>query len=349
LAIYVAYIFSVYYVGARLLREREFPRVGKRIYTILMGTALFLISALRAETVGTDIPGYISKFKVIPDYDISSIMTIDKDSGFYVFIKLLSFINTSPRFHLVVIAAIFAISVSVFIYRYSEEPAFSFFALLPLTFFYFSMTGLRQTLAFCVLLFAYPFIIGRKPLHFFALVIFAAAFHKTALVFSLAYLASYIKWNWKTVIVVTVGFIAIYLARYYVVLLLLFALPERGYGVTDAGGGFTTLIMYLGIFLFTLIFGQGIKNDSEYYPMYFILVLGMVFQMMTPMLNEMFRLALYFNVYVIVFLPTVIRRIKDRNLGLDCYMGAVCCLGVLYFVFTYADAGVYPYHFFWQP
>ena len=344
----MAYILLVYYLGVRVLHGHTSQQAVRKMYAILMGSLLFIMSALRADTVGTDVAGYIEHFRKIPNTSIVDVITTGKDRGFYVFIKLLSYLISNPRFYLVVIAAIFALSISVFIYRYSKEPAFSFFALLPLSFIYFSMTGLRQTLAMSVVLFAYPYIVRRKPLHFFLLIILASAFHKSALIFSLAYLASYIKWTWKTIAVISLSFIATYLGRYYIVMLLIYIDPTRGYDITDAGGGISTLLMFTGIFLFTLVYRNSVVDDPDYYPMYFLLVLGMIFQMMTPVLNEMYRIAMYFNIYVIVFLPTVICRINDKNMRSNYYMGAVCCLCVLYFLFTYPGAGAYPYGFYWQ-
>jgi hypothetical protein len=347
--IFIFYIIATFFLGILFLCPRQFGNKNRKLYVFLIGSMVFLISALRSDHVGTDIPGYISTFRVINIASFADILTKDKDQGFYILIKLLSFINKDPHFYLAVIAAIFAISISWFIYRYSSEPAFSFFALLPLNFFYFSMTGLRQTLAMSVLLFAFPYILNRKPLQFFLIIILASTFHKTAVLFSLAYLGNYFKLNYKSVVAMICCFVAAYVFRHTIVGIAVSAAPERNMEITNAGGGITTLVMYACIFSFCTFFRKNIQNTKfNYSIMYYFLMLGMIFQAMTPVLNEFFRFAMYFNIYVIILLPKIISSMRDKHLRSLCYISAIAVLGAMYVLFTYKDAGILPYSFFWN-
>ena len=350
MAVYVAYLGAVIAWGMLCLYGRRRSDAYGKAYASGIGLLLFSISAFRADTVGTDLPSYITKFEAIPRLGWADMSAIEQDRGFYLFIKLLSYIDLSPRFYVVVIAAIFAVSVSVFIYRYSREPILSFYALLPLGLFSFSMTGLRQALAISVLLFAYPHLVERKWVRFFLVVLLASAFHATAIVFAVAYFVAFRRVTYRIVLLGLVCVAGAYVYRYAFATFFVDHFGEqRGLSITEAGGGITTLLMYSGILVFGLLVGgRGWQCDHSTAVLYGILVVGVIFQMMTPLLNEFFRISMYFSLYNVLFIPAAVISIRGRFLRTLCYVTALVVLSILYFGFTYDNAGVYPYRGLWE-
>ena len=183
MVIFIVLIICIYLLRI-LLTKQKFGSFSRKAYCMLIGSFLFLISSLRHYTVGIDIERYISNFYFISNTQLwSDVIEQAKDPGYSYFVKLISYITNDHQVYLAIIGAIFAIPVSIFIYKYSDEPSFSFFALLPFSLFYFSMTGLRQTIAISILLFAYKYIKEKKLINFLAIVGIASLFHISALVF----------------------------------------------------------------------------------------------------------------------------------------------------------------------
>jgi len=86
-----------------------------------------------------------------------------------------------------------------FVFRYiwdrSSDYSLAIFILLFSTFFHFSLNGMRQAIATAIFLFATKFITKEEPLKYFALIILATLFHKSAFIYLLFYFLKYIKFN----------------------------------------------------------------------------------------------------------------------------------------------------------
>lgn len=348
-------IFIVLIIGIYLLRilftKQKFGSFSRKAYCILIGSFLFLISALRHYTVGVDIEWYVGNFYSISNTQSwSDVIEYGKDPGYWCFVKLISYITNDHQVYLAIIAAIFAISISMFIYRYSNEPSFSFFALLPFSYFYFSMTGLRQTVAISILFFAYKYIREKKLINFLIIVGIASLFHITALVFILAYFIAYRKINYKYLSLVTIFIFIIYVFRFsFIQFIIDNILTNRGYSIEPSNEGIASFITFVIIFIAGLIFRKDVlKYNEKSNILYNMLILGIIFQILVSVIPNIFRISMYFNIYNIIFIPEVLNSIKDRKFASLGYMVVLFLLSIQYFLFTYNVAGVIPYSFFWK-
>ena len=119
----------------------------------------------------------------ITDYRIASNM----ERGFIVLVYLLSRICSNGRFFLLVISLFIYGSFMRFIYRYTRRLsicrsiyAVIFFVLLGT---YFSSTNImRQYIAISIILFAYPYALEKKYLHYYFLVLLAFFFHISSII-----------------------------------------------------------------------------------------------------------------------------------------------------------------------
>lgn len=102
----------------------------------------------------------------------------------YIFILLLTFIIYSLLF--------------VSLKRYAVNYPFAVIVFLGLWFF-FSFTYLRQVLGATVAWLSIPYIIKRKPIKFFIVVLIAMSIHKSAILFMPVYFIAHISWSQKTV------------------------------------------------------------------------------------------------------------------------------------------------------
>lgn len=348
--IFIALIIFIFLFRI-LFKKQEYGSFSRKAYCTFIGFFLFLISALRQYTVGVDTESYVAGFYSVSNIrSWSDVIEHAKDPGFSCFVKLVSYTTNDHQVYLAIMAAIFTISISMFIYRYSDEPSFSFFALLPFSFFYFSMTGLKQTIAISILLFAYKYIKEKKLINFLAIVGIASLFHITALVFILAYFIANRKINYNYLLSLTIFIFIIYVFRFsFIQFIINNILTDRGYSIKPSDAGIPIFITYVIIFIAGLIFRKDVlKYDEKSNILYNIIIIGIIFQMFVPVIPNIFRISMYFNIYNIIFIPKVLNSIKDRKFASLGYMFVLFLLGIQYFFFTYKAAGVYPYSFFWN-
>lgn len=142
----------------------------------------------KGRTVGNDTEAYIRLFGYAKNFSISTLIKMEGryEIGFLLFIKVFSY-----YFDYQVLFAIVGLFVSFsfgrYIYKYSKRPAFSILAFYTLQFFDLSMSGLRQIIAISILLYAFDFLLRRKPLYFIVIVVIASLFHTSSLLFLIAY------------------------------------------------------------------------------------------------------------------------------------------------------------------
>src|SRR5690606_20761151 len=94
-----------------------------------------------------------------------------KDPFFYFFSKIISLLGANPQIWAAIIALIFGVAVLNLIYKYSPDVYLSIVALISLGYFYFSFTGLRQTLALAMIVISYKYLRNRNSFKFIAAVL----------------------------------------------------------------------------------------------------------------------------------------------------------------------------------
>ena len=145
----------------------NFSQRKYKIYCTVIGFLLFLLAALRSTSVGIDSNQYAWHFYNIQqiDFDLVSIR-YQKDPIFFYFLKFLTIITSNHQWLFAIIGGLYAYSISRFIYRYSKDPMISFIILITMSYFAFSLTGLRQIMALSIILFSYDYIFQKHLLKF---------------------------------------------------------------------------------------------------------------------------------------------------------------------------------------
>ena len=178
-------------IGIPLCRLKH----GKVIYCGLAGVALFLTAALR-EGVGYDYYMYASWF-VDSRYESEFFLIgYKQEKGFLIPMKFLADATEDYHVMFVIIAAVIAAAVMIYIYFYSEKAYLSVFGFLAFGAFFNSMCFMRQMIAASIVLFAIRYIKKKQFFRFLVLVLFASTFHVSALVMVVFYFLFQIKMNW---------------------------------------------------------------------------------------------------------------------------------------------------------
>ncbi|ASA23809.1 EpsG family protein [Paenibacillus donghaensis] len=346
-------------LGGFVINNTVQSKAKEKILAIWTGTLLFIYAALRSVSVGTDIESYSLSYLQLKYISFEEIFMsntiISRDPFFYFFLKLLTYINSDPQFMLVVISALITICITIFIYKNSVNIILSCTLFVGLRYYSFTLSGLRQALAWGIIMLSYNYIKEKKPVNFILLIILAALFHKSALIFLLAYPLASIK----KLEIITISVPFVYLLNVLtnngvmqLVLKIPFFKQYEDYGGYLLGNsnnsGSTLILIYVSIYVIAFIFRkQVISNNDNIYLMYNLTLLGITITMLSIDYENLFRIGYYFIFPIILLLPLTINSIGDKKMR-NILNAFVILLVFGQYILIGPGAGTDNYHFFWE-
>ena len=297
----------------------------KKLYCIICGTLWILISGLRSTAVGADTLSYKISFENVKSYNIEYLLknvtnkyisgVSIKDPGYDLFVKIFQYISGNYQIYLMFIAILFMVLFTVWIIRESKDPLVSFALYSSLFYSFFSITGIRQTIATAmVVLIGDKLIKNKKLIPFVIIVLLASTIHASALVFLPFYFLSRIPVNIKTISAWIIGIVISFLARRQ---LKAFFIDISGYdGYTKdyegAGTPIFSLLMFL-ILIWVLVSFSGDKEKDENRRFYNALFLALFFTPLTWLNPSAMRIVQYFSIYLILLIPHMVEVTFDKK------------------------------------
>jgi hypothetical protein len=321
--------------------------------TLLVGgIILFCLAALRHDSVGIDVISYIDDFVSLKNYSYQEAAGW-AEPGFTSLKLFIHFLTDNFSIYLAVLALIYVTSVFTFLSRYSKEAFMSIAMLISLGYFQFSLSGLRQSISIAIILFSYKYIKEKNPLYFLGIVLTAALFHNSALVFIIAYPIAHWKISLKHfIILISSIFTMLFFGEVLlgVVLSVLefefLSVRFNAYLGNQSALSLSGFVILFSIWLFCYLIYKRYDSHDQLAVLLNIVFVGLIFQSLTPIVGEFFRLAMYFSIFSIVLLPNSILLIKSVNFRAIVYMAILALLLLYYFL-----AGVYNYglfKFYWE-
>ncbi len=154
MAIYYMTLVYILTMGVFFYRVSEI-RWGKRIILLLSFVDLFLLMAVRAETVGKDIYIYREKFRIIARADTWKEITetVEGAPVYGILCKIVSLFG-DYRLMLIITAFIITGSVALYIYYFSDNAVVSVYCYVTLFFYLHTYNLSRQFLAVALFLLA---------------------------------------------------------------------------------------------------------------------------------------------------------------------------------------------------
>ena len=166
--------------------------VHKTIY-LLLAVVLLILAFIRDLSATPDMENYYSHFQSIRnDLAWRDVFKQSFEAGYVILNKILGLISENKQFFIASMSAIILIPFFLWLYRTSNNPVMSLVLFIGMGFWYQSLFIVRQWIAIVVLLYSYPLIIKKKFAPFVAMILFAALFHRTALIFAAVYFLSFI-------------------------------------------------------------------------------------------------------------------------------------------------------------
>lgn len=334
------------------IQKIEYEKAKKWFCAMSFG-AVFLLFALRHPFMGGDLrygqtSGYLATFCRISEFswkEVFSREVFNFERGYILFNKLISVISDDHRFFLAACAAASLAPVWYAIYKESKEPDLSAYIFLGLPLFTLLYSGIRQAIAISLCALALLWVVRKKPVRYLLTVLLAMTFHKSAVLFFVAYPVYYFPINKPLRWVSCALPAAVYLLRFQ-----LFALAGRfydAYAVPDYNGSYRLFAVFYLIYLFCCIFSEEEKETSGLKNLYLI---ACCVQAMSGVHSIIMRAGYYFMTPLVLLIPAVLRSMKNRKLAVLFQVGiSICFIAFgLYSLRTDDVAKAYPYFAFWE-
>lgn len=324
---------------------------NNKLYFYIASISLILIMSLRNISVGTDLVGY----KWI--YDTSTFRTAEPLFSYFNF--AIKKIGINYQIYLTIIAIIVILSITFLYNKYSKNILLSYYLHVTIGLFAMSMSGLRQTIAASLTMFAFVLLMQNKKLLFFILVGIAYFFHNSAIVFLSIYLIRNIKITKRRGLLIYAISMLAFLVRKWIALIVGYVAPDKYLKYLEStvfSVNPLVIIVSMLIPLACLLFwsnsshGDENENQDKVMSTFFIMsILNMVINIFALNIYMFARLTFYFITYNTVLIPNTIQRIKDGKIKLIAKIACVI-LPLIQFALVTPDGslGIGQYMFFWE-
>ena len=322
-------------------------------------SVLFLMLALRSDTVGIDVRGYEYYFHKIAATDwLNLYRCVDVEFGYILFNKIISSVTSEYQIFLAIVALITVLPVAFVYLKDTEYPDISIVLFINMSTFVLMFSGLRQAMAISIGLIVY-YIISRKkgfiPILISALLILlAASFHLSALVLLLMYPMRYIKISLKWLLfIVSPIYLFVFIFNKSILSLAMTVLPEKyaKYAI-ESTGSYTMIILFTAFLVYCYIMEDPKKTTAITSTLRNFLLLSLAVQLFAPIST----VAMRFNYYYIIFLPLLIPKVINscnEKYKFWAQLSHIAIVGffTLYFFYTAHTGGdqlrIFPYVPFW--
>ena len=314
----------------------------KRVFRILLFVVMTLFVGLRKD-VGTDYESYSNLYAFQEDY---------LEAGFSYILLLLNKYGYSETYFFLVMAAISYFFMYLAVEKTEIFRKYSVLVMLPLLSMSFLCNGIRQGVSICIFLYAFHFIQERKPIPYFALILFAFLFHKSILlaipiyflsnkylpqkIYYLIYLASFIFTSVDLQTLIGPFFSLIESNKRYSTLFL-----------NDSGAGYMSLGILLEISIYVILIMVATKKEifkkqPLLYNMVFIAAVLMNMRVGAPLMNRVLTMFAWFCYPLI---PLVLNTVSYKNKQIfKCFFILAYFLATVKYIFFDEKSMMYPYH-----
>ena len=353
--IYILNFISIALYGA-LIKDK------KKLVT-LISIQLFLILSLRSISVGyVDLITYIKGGEFIATLSFPELLSrlhllsaaelkwpYSFESGYTLISWLFSFFDIPFQIFLVVYAFFVTLSLGVFVYRYSKDPAFSFLLFIAFNMFTYSFYILRQTLAVCILLWAFHFLIEKKHFKFWLMLFIAFTIHRAAAVFIILYFFRNVRATMKSFeryMILLGAFMLTAPFVYKLVITPLLVMMGRSM-YTDLNFSLNVMIIImLGICFLIYLFNNFTFNFNKYESLMLYALIFAVFLEIIGMCNDAFaRIIQFMFIFVIVLIPNLLIKNSRRSQILKFGIYAVM---LVFYIYILKGSYIVPYETVFQ-
>lgn len=323
MSIYLFNIVLLIFWKTVLLSNVRIQTSGKKYFCIVASFQWFILSAFRHLDIGSDTWYYGQLFDEVARKSWTEIFqesiailkgTIEgRDVGYVILEKALSCIWNDYRFLLIFVAALLAITLGKFIYDNSHDVFFSYLLFSCLFYNFFAITGQRQTIATCIVVFGgYGLIRDRKVAKFLLLTILMSFIHKSCLIYITLYFLASKKIDRKYLTYITVISVLCFVLRNK--MFTFFAIIsgyDKLYNIVEGAGAKTFTLLLFMVFVTVLFYHKIIiRTDKCAHIWINALCLAVIFVPLTFVEPNTMRIVQYFSIYLMLLIPVIIECVR---------------------------------------
>ena len=340
--------------------KRRFRLSWKKRYALIVFALLILLLGLRSREMGNDLPVYLSafiRFNWISWKRIFIVTYANFERGFIVFNKLVGSIYTHRQFFLFCSALASIAPIGILVADNSKNPLESLYIYLSLPVFLSTFSALRQAISIGIVAISFIFVKRKKLIPFLLTILLALFFHKSSLVFLLAYPTYHSHLSKRQGIWITLILPIAWLFRYQLFALGSFYQPGV---VPDNNGSIHLFIIFSLIYLFCSVLGD--RSDPVINGTANLFFIACFFQSVGSVYGAYTRIGYYFTIFLPILLPNVLgnlsvpKFLQDRNILvkdshkkiLEIVIICIFIVSGLVKIRTTYWSECYPYTFFWQ-
>lgn len=313
-------VTAVLTAGGMVLCPEGASRVRTAWYLAGTFLILFLLSALRAPSVGTDLPTYLQQFQAAGAPLATMLHASRFEWGYLLFSKWIYILSANRVWFTTVTSGCILLPVALFVYRYSRLPWLSVCLFSNLLFFAMSMTAIRQYFALAILLCGLP-LLRKNRLLFCLPVLAASCFHVSALLFLLVPLFYSVSFTRRTVLLLLAVGTGAFCFAGEVIRLAATVFPRYAlYTVSTYSHGlrpfsFVKLALFGLILIFAWASGYDCQLTREHKPHIELLCgsLALLLALLEIQATVFDRAEDYFAIFFILLLPNILADIRAKQ------------------------------------
>lgn len=320
---------------------------------------IFLLLALKKETVGIDIAGYKRQYELAAVMPWTDFDYVYFEKGYLLLTKVFSKIGISFQLFTAVLYALLCHSVSLLIRKFSPNATLSILIFICYNFLVFSISGLRQTLAMAICIYAFLFCVRHtKKTTIIAIVLNTAAVyvHESAIVF-FAVLAAVLLMNRKITVSAWVALTAAVFVFRSVIWKVVSYFYDKNITMFSISGTFIFLVGMVSFMGFTyyyypkkrilLTMESGALFHYDAFLVRAACLSLMCYIMFTG--GTLLRSNMFFTLMLIPGIPISTSKYQyQTRFLLNMAMGAFLLWLFYVYILRINMLNMYPYRFFWQ-
>ena len=365
MTIYITISFITLFLGRVICNGENVYIDNKNNTRALIALSLLLIVwsivyTFRGIYVGGDAQVYFAKYKLIyqNDIELTTYFSQYRDIGFALLQYLCLKLSDGNWFVFQFVLAIFTYFPVIYtIYKHSEDILSSLLLYIFTMVFFSGFNGTKQAIAVSIIFYGYyEGFLKKKWIWFIISSLIAFSFHSTVILVIPFLLLSKYRINsrpvWITICVLIFSFFVIWDLWIYI-LAFLEGIGQiklaKDYASVDASARGSSLLRTIVSFSPVLIasfnkkflFEHNKKNENEM----IILIFASLFTMLSMRYWIFSRMASYFNIVSIMFIPSLVNLLPAKNIKIGKIL--VCFMYFLFMVILllHGDGHFYPYYF----
>lgn len=360
----IIYVLIIIFALCFLLLRIDRNAKHKKIWLVVFFSILTIVSALRSYKVGVDSIQYNEAFNIISNLDFNQTNILRYETGFFYLVKLISLISENAQILFIITSLIIIPSIGLFIYRYSKNVVFSSLLYILFNIYFFHLTGMRQSLALVLILYAYNYAIKGKNIRFIILVILSTFFHSSAIIFIFYPIIKRFTYKRSTYIsYIVISILSfIFLKSLFINITQILGkyggyIDSKDFGVSNYFGALFQYLLTLSVYTFCHFKYKKNSNnkctdeDEKIKSMLQLLGLDAICQIMAMKMNIIGRMHHYFWIYSIILIPNIISLEKKAKNRLLMYI-FILVLAIIYWltiaIYRPEWNGAIPYIPFWK-